>query len=200
MLENLSMRLIFRLLRGWIYRQYPALSRGLYREKLAGYERRWGLERDGFTKEGFFQILRKQVLVKVKSGVFFELVCGDGRVGCMGPWLESLQVGWKVVAWEHRPYPLAALRKNRPKTETHGNRLTNWMQPQKKANPVGITSRGCRETSALCREIRKGHLRPSLLGIWNPSRRPIWYQRLRKEGYRLELVWYNMEFYWSERG
>ena len=51
---NISMRLF----RGWLYRRYPAVSRGWYRKKLAGYERRWGLEDYGFTKDGFFKVFQ----------------------------------------------------------------------------------------------------------------------------------------------
>jgi hypothetical protein len=100
-----------------------------------------------------------------------------------------------VEAWEHRPHPLAALRKNRTETPIHVSRLTTWSEKERKCNPAGITSRGARESSTLCREIHNGRIRPSFLGIWNPTRRPVWIHRLGRAGYRLEMVYERMEFY-----
>ena len=79
-----------RLFRGWLYRQYPAVSRGWYRKKLAGYERRWGLEDHGFTKEGFFRVFAEKFLRGQKSGCVYELVAGNGLVGSLGVWVEGL--------------------------------------------------------------------------------------------------------------
>ena len=197
MLEKRAMKSVLRLLRGWLYRRYPAVSRGWYRKKLAGYERRWGLEDHGFTKEGFFEIFQKNILASVQAGHFYELMAGDGQAGSLGVWLERVGGGWRVEAWEHRVHPLAAFHKNRPETETHGKRLTNWGEKERKAKPAGITSRGARESAGICREIRNGRIRPGLVGIWNPTRRSVWFQRMRSAGYQLELVYQRMEFYVS---
>jgi hypothetical protein len=166
-------------------------------KQLAGYERRWGLEKDGFTKEGFFRILQKNILARVRSGGFYELVAGDGQVGSLGIWLERGGGGWKVEAWEHRSHPLAAFRKNRPGTEIHGNRLTSWSEKERKTDLAGITSRGSRESAVICREIRNGRIRPGFVGIWNPTRRSVWIHRLGRAGYRLEMIYERMEFYVS---
>ena len=186
-----------RFLRGWLYRRYPSVSLGWHRKKLAGYERRWGLEDDGFTKEGFFGILQNKILTRVRTGSFYELVVGDGQVGSLGIWLERGGGGWRVEAWEHRPHPLAAFRKNRPRTKIHGNRLTTWPEEKRETNPAGITSRGSRESAGICREIRNGWIRPGFVGIWNPTRRPVWMHRLERAGYRLEVIYERMEFYVS---
>jgi hypothetical protein len=193
------MRPILRFLRGWFYRRYPVVSRRWYRKKLAGYERRWGLEKDGFTKEGFFGILQKHILAGVPAGSFYELAAGDGRVGSLGVWLEGSGGGWRVEAWEHRPHPLAAYRRNRPGTEIHESRLISWSDKERKANLTGITSRGSHESSAICREIRDGRIRPGFVGIWNPTLRPVWVHRLGRAGYRLEMVYERMEFYRDRR-
>jgi len=193
------MKSALRFLRGWFYRRYPAVSHGWYRKKLAGYERRWGLEDHGFTKEGFFGILQKNILGKVRAGSFYELMAGDGQVGSLGIWLGRGGRGWRVEAWEHRPHPLEAFRKNRPGTEIHGGRLTTWAEEKRKADPAGITSRGSRESAAICREIRNGQIRPGFVGIWNPTRRPVWMHRLGRAGYRLEMIYERMEFYRDRR-
>jgi hypothetical protein len=135
------------------------------------------------------------MMAKVRIGDFYELVVGDGLVGSLGAWLEKSGRGWKVEAWEHRPHPLAALRKNRPETEIHGGRLTMWAEKKRKANLTVISSRGSRESTAICREIRNGGIRPGFVGIWNPTRRPVWMHRLAREGYLLEIVYERMEFY-----
>jgi hypothetical protein len=191
------MKLDLRLLRGWFYRRYPAVSRTWYRKKLAGYERRWGLEDQGFSKEGFFRIFQRRVLSSCRPGFFYELVAGDGLVGSLGVWLEGLGEEWIVEAWEHRPHPLAALRKNRTGTQIHEGRLTNWSEKERRPNPTGITSRGSVESTALCRQIRTGQIRPQWVGLWNPTMRPAWFHRMRGAGYQLVLVYQRMEFYVS---
>jgi hypothetical protein len=188
---------LIRSCRGWLYRRLPSWGATWHRKKLAGYERRWGLEQDGFTKEGFFTIFQRRVLIRCRPGSFYELMTGDGLVGSLGVWLEGLGQGWKVEAWENRPHPLAAFRKNRPRTEVHGNGLTAWVEEARKTNPAGITSRGSRESTGVCQEIRNGRIRPGFVGIWNPTRRPAWMHRLVREGYRLEMVYERMEFYVS---
>ena len=191
------MNVPLRLLRGWLYRRYPAVSRTGYHKRLAGHERRWGLEDQGFTKEGFFKVFQKRVLRDVKFGRVYELVAGDGLVGSLGVWIEGLGEGWSIEAWEHRPHPLAALRKNRPETEIHGSRLTRWSAKERKKDLVGITTRGAREATGVCREISAGQIRPCWIGIWNPSRRPVWFHRMRSAGYQLALVYQRMELYVS---
>ena len=192
---NIGMRKTLRQIQGWIYRRYPSLCVAWRHKQLAGYERRWGLEQDGFTKEGFFGILQKNILAALRAGPFYELMVGNGQVGSLGVWLERMGGGWRVEAWEHRIHPLAAFRKNRPGTKIHGERLTNWAEKERKANPAGITSRGARESAGICREIRNGRIRPGLVGIWNPTRRSVWMHRLGRAGYRLEMIYERMEFY-----
>ena len=189
------MRKTLRQIRGWIYRRYPSLCVAWHHKKLAGYERRWGLEEHGFTKEGFFRISQKNILAVFQAGPFYELMVGDGQVGSLGLWLEGADGGWRVEACEHRVHPLASFRKNRLGTKIHGERLTNWAEKERKVNPVGITSRGARENTGICREIRKGRIRPGFVGIWNPTRRFVWMQRLDRAGYRLEMIYDRMEFY-----
>ena len=188
---------LIRSCRGWIYRRLPSWSTTWHRKKLAGYERRWGLEQEGFTKEGFFRIFQRRVLIHCRPGSFYELMTGDGLVGSLGVWLEGLGQGWKVESWEHRPTPLASLRKNREKTGIHGSRLTIWSEEERKVGVEGITTRGAKEAAGVCREIRKGKIRPYFVGIWNPTRRPAWMHRLVREGYRLEIVYERIEFYVS---
>ena len=199
MLSGFSFHRWVRSLRGWGYRWIPPLREDWSRKRIAGYERRWNLEVEGFTKEGFFRILERNILAKVRAGDFYELVAGDGQVGSLGIWLESGGGGWRVEAWEHRPHPLEAFRNNRPGTEIHRDRLTTWAEEKRKADPAGITSRGSRESAAICREIRNGRIRPGFVGIWNPTRRPVWMHRLGRAGYRLEMIYERMEFYRDRR-
>ena len=189
------MKPVLRLLRGWLYRRYPAVSRGWYRKKLAGYERRWGLEDCGFTKEGFFKVFQKRFLRDVEVGRAYELVAGDGRVGSLGVWLEGVSGGWIVEAWEDRPFPLRAFKQNRPEARIHQGRLTRWSAEERKKDLVGITTRGSREAAGVCREIRTGQIRPQWVGLWNPTMRPAWFKRMRSVGYQLVLVYQRTEFY-----
>jgi hypothetical protein len=184
-----------RLLRGWLYRRYLSVYPEWHRKKLAGYERRWGLEDHGFTKEGFFRVFQKKFLRGNRSGRVYELAAGDGLVGSLGVWLEGLGEGWKVEAWEHRATPLASIRKNRPTTEIHEGRLTRWSAEERKKDLVGITTRGAREAAGVCKEICAGQIRPQWVGLWNPSMRSTWFHRLRGAGYELVLVYQRMEFY-----
>jgi hypothetical protein len=188
---NISMRLF----RGWLYRRYPAVSRGWYRKKLAGYERRWGLEDYGFTKDGFFKVFQKRLLRDVKVGRVYEFLAGDGLVGSLGVWIEGLGKEWSVEAWEHRPFPLFSLKKTRLDAEIHEGRLINWSANERKSDLVGITTRGSREATGVCREIRTGQIRPQWVGLWNPTMRPTWFQRMKSAGYQLVLVYQRMEFY-----
>ena len=188
---------LIRSCRGWLYRRLPSWGATWHRKKLAGYERRWGLEQDGFTKEGFFRIFQRRVLIRCRPGSFYELMTGDGLVGSLGVWLEGLGQGWKVEAWEDQPAPLLSLRENRMQTRIHEGRLTIWSEKERKAGVEGITTRGAKEAAGVCREIRKGRIRPYFVGIWNPTRRPVWMHRLVREGYRLEIVYERIEFYVS---
>ena len=187
----------WRNLRAWLYRRLPSGCEIWHLKRRAGFERRWELETDGFTKQGFFQIFQKRILAKIPPGLWVELQAGDGRVGSLGLWLEErIQSGvWKVEAWEHRQAPFDSFQKNRPDTRLHRGRVTFWADPSVSINPTGITTRGVREASGVCRAIRKRWIRPAILGIWNPSRRWIWESRLRMCGYQLEIIYDRMEFY-----
>ncbi len=189
------MRKTLRQIRGWIYRRYPPLSVEWHHKKLAGFERRWGLEQDGFTKEGFFRVFNEKFLGGKRPGRVYELVAGDGLVGSLGVWLEGLGDGWSVEAWEHRPFPLRSFIKHRFQTKIHERRLINWSANERKSDLVGITTRGSREAAGVCREIRTSQIRPEWVGLWNPTMRPAWFQRMRSAGYQLELVYQRMEFY-----
>jgi len=182
--------------RGWLYRRLPSCNAKLYRKKLAGFERRWGLEEEGFTKEGFFRIFQRRVLSRCRPGSFYELVTGDGLAGSLGVWLEGRD-GWRVEAWEHRPFPLSSIQKQRPKYQIHEGRLTIWSAKERKKDLVGITTRGSREATGLCREICTRQIRPEWVGIWNPTMRPAWFHRMRRAGYQLALVYQRIEFYVS---
>jgi len=162
---------------------------------LAGYERRWVLEKEGFTKQGFFRIFQRRVLSRCRPGVFYELVTGDGLVGSLGVWLEELGVGWSVEAWEHRPFPLSSIQEQRPKYQIHEGRLKIWSAKERKKDLVGITTRKAREASGVCREIRTRQIRPEWVGLWNPTMRPGWFCRMKRAGYQLVLVYQRMEFY-----
>jgi len=184
-----------RLLRGWLYRRYLSVYPEWHRKKLAGYERRWGLEDHGFTKEGFFRVFHERFLRGNRPGRVYELGAGDGLVGSLGVWLEGLGDGWSVEAWEHRPSPLFSLKETRLDAEIHEERLTRWSAKERKKDLVGITTRGSREATVLCREICNGQLRPQWVGLWNPTMRSVWFQRMRSAGYQLALVYQRMEFY-----
>lgn len=185
--------------RAFWYRRLPRWGKNFHTKRLAGFERRWDLEGKGFTTEGFFEIFQKRLLRGLRPGRFVELAAGDGLVGSLGLWLEAADPGWRVEAWEHRPVPERSIRRHRPQTVVHGGRLTGWPRQEAETNPAGITTRGVREAAGVCRAIRQGLIRPAFLGIWNPTRRSLWERRLRREGYRLEMVHHRMEFYRSRR-
>jgi len=186
-------------LRGGGYRLYPAWTPGLFRKRRAGFERRWNLEEQGFTKEGFFEVFLAQGLKGVPPGRFYELGAGDGRVGSLGLWLEAADSAWCVEAWEHRPVPRQSILRHRPRTHLHSSRLTGWSRQETAPDIAGITTRGAREAAGVCRAIRQGLIRPRFIGIWNPTRRSAWERRLRREGYCLKLIWHNMEFYGDKK-
>lgn len=182
----------FRDLRGVLYRSLPVCW---FEKKRVGMERRWQAERDALTKEGLWELLQKQLLCGGSEGLLMELAAGDGLVGSLGVWIESSLSGWKVQAWEHRDSVCHQLRRNRPHANIRPERLTEWSRPASFPLPTAITTRGMREASGVCRAIRRKWIRPAWMGIWNPTRRPVWYRRLCREGYQLELVWQNIEFY-----
>lgn len=184
-----------RVSRGRIYRKLPAWKSAIFRKKLTGFERRWNLEEVGYTKEGLFTFFCDRFELPKAPGLLLELAVGDGLVGSLGLWMEIGACGWKTEVWEHRPHVFEQLRKNRPEPQIHKGRLTDWMGDFSGNTPTAITTRGAREASGVCRGIRNKVIRPAWLGIWNPSRRPVWFHRLIKQGYRLELVWQNIEFY-----
>lgn len=184
-----------RTIRGLFYRKIFPGRRSTFVKKVTGFERRWGLETEGFTKAGFYKIFEECFAVKKSPGFLVELVTGDGLVGSLGSWIEMRVPGWTIQAWEHRPRVFSRLQQNRPSTIIQAGRLTNWPDLKLRSLPSAVTTRGVREAAGVCRGIRHGIIHPLWLGIWNPSRRPVWYQRLRREGYRLEMVWQNMEFY-----
>ena len=180
--------------RGFFYRKIPVWGNASFAKKIAGFERVWNLETQGFTKEGFFKIFESRFLRNSSLGLLLELAAGDGLVGSMGVWMEAMGSNWRVKAWEYRPLVFQSLRKNRPHTPIFLGKLLHYHHEPGVAD-VAITARSSQEASAVCRWIRQKIIQPSWLGIWNPSRRAVWYQRLCREGYRLELVWHNMEFY-----
>ena len=180
--------------RAWFYRRLPMGFSGWRLKRRAGYERRWGLEVAGFTKENFFRILQDRLLSKFNKGECLELVAGDGLVGSLGLWLER-SGGWSVEAWEHRPFVLMQLQRNRPNSRIQNGRLTNWRNQRLNSLPLVVTTRGAREASGVCRAIQRGIIRPALVGIWNQSRKGIWESRLQKCGYQLEAVWHGIELY-----
>ena len=189
------MKSILRELRGCLYRRLPSWGTALHRKRVTGYERRWGLEQEGFCKKGFFRIFRAYFLNGNRSGRAYELAAGDGLVGSLGVWLQELGVGWSVEAWEHRPFPSSSIHKQRPRTQIHEGRLIRWSAKERKKDLLGITTRGSREATGVCREIRTMQIRPQWVGLWNPTMRPAWFQRMRSAGYQLELVYQRMEFY-----
>jgi len=193
--DTLTWNQLIRSCRGWLYRRLPSWGATWHRKKLAGYERRWVLEEEGFTKEGFFRIFQQRVLTRCRPGSFYELMTGDGLVGSLGTWLERERGEWRVKAWEHRPAPIASLKRNRPTTEIHEERLTSWSANDREKDLVGITTRGSREATGVCREIRTRQIRPQWVGLWNPTMRSTWFHRMRSGGYQLELVYQRMEFY-----
>jgi hypothetical protein len=183
-----------RALRGWFYRLLPLGNHPWHLKRRAGFERRWALETRGATKRGFFEVFYKRFLSEISPGLWVELQAGDGLVGSLGIWLERVE-GWQMEAWEHRRWPAASYRKTHPSTAFHQDRLISWGDAKAPKNPRGITTRGAREASGVCRAVRKKKIRPILVGIWNPTRRGVWESRLRPCGYRLEMVYERMEFY-----
>lgn len=181
--------------RGWCYRRYPQ-AHPKYR---AGYERRWNLEEAGFTQEGFWKHCRQKFFQNHAPGRLLELSAGDGLIGSLGIWMEQERPDWELEIWEHRAGPLRNLLRNRPGSSLHEGR---WRaETARGMGPVeGVTSRGSRESSALCRAIGAGWIRPRIVGLWNPSQRPVWMKRMGRLGYHLEFIHQRMEFYRDRHG
>ena len=159
------MKLDLRFLRGWLYRRYPAISRGWYRKKLAGYERRWGLEDHGFTKEGFFRVFHEKFLEGKRPGRVYELAAGNGLVGSLGVWLEELSGGWSVEAWEHRPFPFLFNSKT-ASWHPDSRRATDKMvsEREKKRSGWHHNKGGTRD----CRSLQGSPRRPDPAGMGRP--------------------------------
>lgn len=100
-----------------------------------------------------------------------------------------------MAAWEDRPFPAETFRKKRPNTVLFRSRFGLPLPKPVTQGVVGITVRANREASAVCRAIRQAELAPALCGIWNPRCRDVWHRRMKRMGYRLELVYQRMEFY-----
>jgi len=189
------MRHFFRKFRGFWYRflgNFPGYDHG---KRQTGYERRWNLETNGFTKEGFFEILKSNLLKDNPGGLVWELAAGDGRVGSLGLWLESEGKEWRVQAWEHRPAVADSFAKHRPSALLFRGRRVAMNLKEDASNLSVVTIRDSREASGLWKEIQSGRITPRLVGVWNPTCRPVWYHRFLRCGYRLELVYGRMEFY-----
>lgn len=167
-MQKLNFKKLVRSSRASIYRLLPRGQWIWHFKRLAGYERRWDLEGLGFTKAGFIEILKYRVLKKISPGLFLEFQAGDGLVGSLGVWLETIP-GWRTQAWEHRPTPLQRLRENRPLAEIIEGRLTMSSCAMRLRNPVGISARGCQEASVICKAIRNKIIRPKLVSIGTPA-------------------------------
>jgi len=149
--------------------------------------------------EGFIQVMRKRILLPEDPLVCLEIAPGDGLVGSYGNWLET-GFGWRCLAWEARPAAFAQLQRNRPGTLCFPK---SWTWPRDLASsgrPGLVTSRSHRQSSALCKAISGGKIRPSLVGLWNPSERAVWWRRLAACRYRLAVVHERMEFYRAQAG
>jgi len=179
-----------RLLRGWWYRRLPAFLPGCHRKRMAGFGRRWNLEVEGWTQEGFSRIFFARVLCGRRRGRILELGAGDGLVGSLGRWLEDHQ-DWTATCEEPRDLPFAQLKGNRPKAE-----CIQKMDDSRILRETDlVTCRSGRRCHLVVRLMRKNGFRPRVLGLWNRSRRAAWAQRLRALGYHPILCQDRMEFY-----
>lgn len=177
-------------MRGWWYRRLPASLPGWHRKRMAGFGRRWNLEEEGWTQEGFSRIFFERVLGRRRKGRILELGAGDGLVGSLGRWLEEHQ-GWTATCEEPRDLPLVQLKKNRPNAE-----CLQKIDTEKILQEVDLlTCRSERPCHRILQLMRKNGFRPRVLGLWNRSRRPLWAQRLRALGYHPILCQDRMEFY-----
>ena len=161
---------------------------------MAGYGRRWACEELGFTMEGFVRVMQKRILHPEDAPICLEFAVGDGLVGSYGNWLES-RFGWRCMAWESRPAAFLQLQRNRPASLCFGGPWTGPGEVGFSGRPGLITSRSSRQSSALCKAISGGRIRPSVVALWNPSERAVWWRRLAACRYRLVLVHERMEFY-----
>lgn len=139
-------------------------------------------------------MMQKRILRPTDSQVCLEMASGDGLVGSYGNWLESQQ-GWRCLAWESRPPAFAQLQRNRPATVCFSRAWTASGATGFPNRPGLVTSRSHRQSSALCKAISTGQIRPSVVALWNPSERAVWWRRLAACRYRLVVVHERMEFY-----
>lgn len=144
--------------------------------------------------DGFIRVMQKRILRPADPQVCLEMAAGDGLVGSYGHWLES-RLGWRCMAWESRPAAFAQLQRNRPASVCFGGPWTGPGEADLSDRPGLITCRSHRQSSALCKAISGGRIRPSVVALWNPSERPVWWRRLAACRYRLVLVHERMEFY-----
>lgn len=157
---------------------------------MVGYGRRWGLEENGWTQEGFCQVVWEKLLMRKRGGAILELAAGDGLVGSLGRWLEEHQ-GWDATCEEPAVEPRRQLIKNRPRAQCFQG-LKNFVALRTRDV---VTSRSATRSTLLLREMRTSGYRPGLVGIWNRSGRPLWAVRLKQMGYRPVLCQDRMEFY-----
>jgi hypothetical protein len=139
-------------------------------------------------------MMQKRILRPTDLQVCLEMASGDGLVGSYGNWLES-RFGWRCMAWESRPAAFAQLQHNRPATLCFPDSWTGPGAAGSSNRPGLITSRSLRQNSALCKAICTGQIRPSVVALWNPSERAVWWRRLAACRYRLVVVHERMEFY-----
>jgi hypothetical protein len=192
-----ALMLMIRRLRGWLYRRVWGGSRNSHRQRRKGFERRCGAEEQGRTMEHWVAFLRRHGLVPPDQAVLVELAAGDGLIGSIGVWLERQGTGVRCFLWEHRPLPIHDAVRQRSGARVTQGRLVDWRAAGLAVKPWLVTSGCSRQTAHCWQAIRQGLIRPHWLVIWNPTERPVWWRRARREGYRLRWVHHNREYYQS---
>jgi len=188
---------ILRRLRGWFYRKAWGGSRNSHRQRRKGFERRCGAEEAGRTMEDWMAFLQRHGLGVPPQAVLVELAIGDGLIGSLSTWLEMQGKGIRSFLWEHRRFSIHDTVRQRPAARVSKSRLLNWRRVELPEKPWLVTSFCSRQTSRCWQAIRQGLIRPAWLVIWNPTERPVWWRRARREGYRLRWVHHNREYYQS---
>lgn len=188
---------ILRRLRGWFYRKAWGGSRNSHRQRRKGFERRCGAEEAGRTMEDWMAFLQRHGLVVPPQAVLVELAVGDGLIGSLSTWLEMQGKGIRSFLWEHRRFSIHDTVRQRPAARVSKSRLLDWRRVELPEKPWLVTSCCSRQTSRCWQAIRQGLIRPAWLVIWNPTERPVWWRRARREGYRLRWVHHNREYYQS---
>jgi len=188
---------MLRRLRGWFYRRAWGESRNSHRQRRKGFERRCGAEEAGRTMEDWVAFLRGHGLVVPAQAVLVELAAGDGLIGSIGAWLEGQGTGVRCFLWEHRPFPIDEACRQRPSARVTKGRLVDWRVAELPEKPWLVTSCCSRQTSRCWQSIRQGLIHPAWMVVWNPTERPVWWRRARREGYRLRWVHHNREYYQS---